>query len=250
MSCGPFAGAPWRPLDRLRTQDARVAELDKRLSEARPGPGAAADDRRAGRRAARIEGPPAAATSAAPAVADAADGDDAALLPEQIVRPDLGEDERGDELAAVPELFVQSRFQALPLDDATVEDAPTNFLLTRMETRWSGRAVAEGRPRVRAAVPSRPGGASFEIVNDAFVEYYPSERADRTRRASSSSRSGSTSSSRAPTANRRSAASSPATSSRGSATGASCSTPRLATASSCSRRLQRQPLLRRQRIDG
>ena len=65
-----------------------------------------------------------------------------------------------------------------------------------METRWSGRAVAKGRSGIRAPVPPRPGWRSFEIVNDAFVEYLP-VRALSIRAASSSSRSGSTSSSRA-----------------------------------------------------
>ena len=92
------------------------------------------------------------------------------------MRADLAQDERGQEIAAMPELFVQSRFQALPIDDATVSDAPTNFELTRMETRWSGRVAPKVGLGFELQYHPAPEGASFEIVNDAFVEFYPSDR--------------------------------------------------------------------------
>ena len=102
--------------------------------------------------------------------------DDMSLYREQVLRPDLGEDERGHELAIAPELFVQSRFQAFALDGVSVEDAPTNFLLTRMETRWAGRLSPKIGLGFELQYHPAPAGSSFEIVNDAFVEYYPSER--------------------------------------------------------------------------
>ena len=58
---------------------------------------------------------------------------------EKILRPNLGQDERATELSARPELFIQSRFQALPISGGTQENAPSNFLITRMESRWAGR---------------------------------------------------------------------------------------------------------------
>ena len=83
----------------------------------------------------------------------------------------------------MPELFVQSRFQALPIDDATMADAPTNFELTRMETRWSGRVSPKVGLGFELQYHPAPEGASFEIVNDAFVEFYPSDRLTDSRRA-------------------------------------------------------------------
>ena len=102
--------------------------------------------------------------------------DDVSPYREQVLRTDLGGDERGHELVAAPELFVQSRFQALPLDGTSVEDAPTNFLLTRMETRWAGRLSPKVGIGFELQYHPAPNGAAFELVNDAFVEYYPSER--------------------------------------------------------------------------
>ena len=161
-----------------QTQDARVDDLDKRLNEAR---GQAEALQRtiealAGElRAIRATAPSApASANAAPAPATELDG--ATAFHEEVVRADLGQDERGEEIAAIPELFVQSRFQALPIDDATVSDAPTNFELTRMETRWSGRVAPKVGLGFELQYHPAPEGASFEIVNDAFVEFYPSDR--------------------------------------------------------------------------
>lgn len=95
---------------------------------------------------------------------------------DQVVRPDLAEDERDRELNVAPELFVQTRFQSLPLSGTSVEEAPTNFQLTRMETRWSGRLSPKVGVGFELQYHPAPGGSSFEIVNDAFVDYYPSRR--------------------------------------------------------------------------
>ena len=53
-----------------------------------------------------------------------------------VLQPDLGHDEQQSEFSGRPELFIQSRFQQLPISGATKEIAPTNFTLTRMESRW------------------------------------------------------------------------------------------------------------------
>ena len=57
-----------------------------------------------------------------------------------------------------------------------MDDAPTNFLLTRMETRWAGRLSPKVGLGFELQYHPAPDGSSFEIVNDAFVEYYPSDR--------------------------------------------------------------------------
>ncbi len=90
----------------------------------------------------------------------------------RILVPDLGGDERGDVLTGRPELFVQSRYHALPLERSTSEDIRPNFALTRMETRWSGRVSDRLGLGFELQYHPAPQGASFEIVNDAFVEYY------------------------------------------------------------------------------
>ncbi len=90
----------------------------------------------------------------------------------RILLPDLEGDERDKELTGRPELFVQSRYHALPLEQATNEDIRPNFALTRMETRWSGRVSDRLGLGFELQYHPAPQGASFEIVNDAFVEYY------------------------------------------------------------------------------
>src|SRR4051812_24159691 len=58
---------------------------------------------------------------------------------DQILGTDLGGDERENELSGRPELFIQTRYQSLPISGTDVSTAPSNFVLTRMESRWSGR---------------------------------------------------------------------------------------------------------------
>ncbi len=154
-------------------RSAQVAELDRKLTEAH----ARAEELQhaiavlAGELQALKQNP-----AAGVAVRAATTDDDSAPFFDQVVRPDLGGDERGHELTVAPELFVQSRFQSLPLAGVSVEDAPTNFLLTRMETRWAGRLSPKVGLGFELQYHPAPGGSSFEIVNDAFVEYYPSDR--------------------------------------------------------------------------
>ncbi len=94
----------------------------------------------------------------------------------RILLPDLGGDERDAELTGRPELFVQSRYHAFPLEQATDEDIRPNFALTRMESRWSGRVSNRLGLGFELQYHPAPQGASFEIVNDAFLEYYASEK--------------------------------------------------------------------------
>ena len=91
---------------------------------------------------------------------------------EQMLAPDLGVDEREHKLDARPELFVQTGFAADRLPEAKPEDAPTNFSVYRMEARWAG-SVAE-RIGLGFEIQYQPAahGASEELVNDAFVDYY------------------------------------------------------------------------------
>ena len=160
----------------------RVAELDRKLSAAQTQ--AEALQATIAALAAELRTlkapPPAQAGSAAPSTA--ADDDSDAAYREQIVRPDLGSDERGHELAVAPELFVQTRFQALAMDDTSVADAPTNFDLSRMEARWAGRLSPKVGMGFEIQYHPAPDGSAFELVNDAFVEYLPHRSAVGPRR--------------------------------------------------------------------
>lgn len=154
-------------------RDARVAELDRRLNEAQ----AIARDLQ--QTISVLSAELRALTTPLPSkVVSPVEPRQAASVAdhEQVIRPDLAEDERGHELGAAPELFIQSRFQSLALDGASVAEAPTNFELTRMETRWSGRLSPKVGLGFEIQYHPAPDGSAFEIVNDAFVEYYPSAR--------------------------------------------------------------------------
>jgi hypothetical protein len=94
---------------------------------------------------------------------------------EGILAPDLGADERGGELAARPELFLQTGFAAERIDGATPDDAVENFTLNRLEMRWAGPIAERLGLGVELQYHPAPNGASEELVNDAFVEYYASD---------------------------------------------------------------------------
>jgi hypothetical protein len=110
-----------------------------------------------------------------PPTAEAAPPQPAGAYRTQVLRPDLGRDERETELSGRPELFIQSRFQALPISGATEQNAPSNFNLTRMESRWSGRVSDKVGMGFEIQYHPAPAGAAVELVNDAFVEYYATD---------------------------------------------------------------------------
>ena len=105
---------------------------------------------------------------------DAADSD-ADSYAERILVPDLGDDERDAALTPRPGLFVQTRYHANPIDEATDDDVVRNFGLSRVELGWSGRVADRIGMGFEAQFHPAPDGAAEELVNDAFVEYYASE---------------------------------------------------------------------------
>lgn len=88
---------------------------------------------------------------------------------------DLGHDEREGELEPRPELFIQSRYHANAIDEATDDDITRNFGLSRMELRWAGRVSEKVGMGFEIQYHPAPDGAAEELVNDAFVELYPSD---------------------------------------------------------------------------
>jgi hypothetical protein len=94
---------------------------------------------------------------------------------EQMLVTDLGHDERGGPIEAKPELFIQSRYQEFPIDGATGDEVTTNFSLSRMEVRWAGRVSDKVGMGYELQFHPAVDGAAEELINDAFVEYYPTE---------------------------------------------------------------------------
>lgn len=94
---------------------------------------------------------------------------------DSILVADLGGDERGEALTPRPELFIQSRYYANPIDEATAADVTRNFSLGRMELRWAGRVADNLGLGYEIQYHPVPDGAAEELVNDAYLEYYPSD---------------------------------------------------------------------------
>lgn len=94
---------------------------------------------------------------------------------ERIVVADLGADERGAELRAKPELFVQTAYFANRIDGATADDAALNFNINRLEVAWKGRVNERIGMGLEIQYQPAADGASEELVNDAFLEYYAND---------------------------------------------------------------------------
>lgn len=96
---------------------------------------------------------------------------------ESILGTDLGGDERENKVGQRPEVFIQARYSAWPLEGATIEDIDSNFTLSRIETRWSGRVGERLGLGLEIQYHPAPDGAPEELVNDAFIEYYVNRHA-------------------------------------------------------------------------
>ena len=94
---------------------------------------------------------------------------------ERILVTDLGHDERDEELSPRPELFVQTRFNANPIDEAAQGDAVHNFSTNRVELRWAGRVSDKIGMGFEMQFHPALDGAAEELVNDAYAEYYPND---------------------------------------------------------------------------
>jgi hypothetical protein len=90
---------------------------------------------------------------------------------ERIVDPEMGVSEREETLRARPEIFIQSRYSALPIRNSNGEFEP-NISMTRIETRWSGKVSERVGAGLEIQFHPALDGSAEELVNDAFVEYY------------------------------------------------------------------------------
>jgi hypothetical protein len=89
----------------------------------------------------------------------------------RLIAPEMGASEREETLRARPEIFIQSRYSALPIREATGEFEP-NFSMTRIETRWAGKVLERVGAGLEIQFHPALDGSAEELVNDAFVEYY------------------------------------------------------------------------------
>jgi hypothetical protein len=167
-----LAGMPMRSL-LAQTSEARIEELDRKLKEARQA--AAALQRTIDSLAVELAGLRSGnATPLAAPAEEAVSKESSEPFRAQIIGSDLGSDESSNTLSGRPELFVQARYQSLPIAGTNIGSAPSNFLITRMESRWSGRISEKAGAGFEIQYHPAPNGAPSELVNDAFVEYYPS----------------------------------------------------------------------------
>src|SRR5262245_37608107 len=95
---------------------------------------------------------------------------------ERIIEPEMGASEREEKLRARPEIFIQSRYSALPIRNSNGEFEP-NISMTRIETRWSGKVSERIGAGLEIQFHPALDGSAEELVNDAFVEYYLNDHA-------------------------------------------------------------------------
>ncbi len=95
---------------------------------------------------------------------------------DRLIAPEMGASERGETLRARPEIFIQTRYAALPIRDANGEFEP-NFSMTRIETRWAGKVSERIGAGLEIQFHPALDGSPEELVNDAFVEYYLNDHA-------------------------------------------------------------------------
>ncbi len=95
---------------------------------------------------------------------------------ERILAPEMGANEREETLRARPEIFIQSRYSALPVRNAS-EEFKSNFSMERIETRWAGKVSERIGAGLEIQFHPALDGSAEELVNDAFVEYYLNDHA-------------------------------------------------------------------------
>jgi len=164
-------------------QDARIEDLAKQLTEARQVAAtlqkkidSLADELDSIRKTGKATPPEALVSSSKPQTTLESGKPESGKdeFKDQVLVPDLGGDERSKQLTVRPELFIQSRYSALPLRGTDISTAPSNFELSRMESRWAGAVSDKIGMGFELQYEPAPAGTPEQIINDAFVEYYPS----------------------------------------------------------------------------
>jgi len=171
-------------------RDQRIADLERQLAEAK-GMVAALQrtiealsndvqalrqgDRRSAVATATVA-PLAAPHASAPSEQAGTQTDASHDFAERIIGPEIGGNERDNELEAQPEIFIQSRYSAAPLDGSGTAFDP-NLRLSRIETRWAGRINDRLGAGIEIQFQESVEGSPEKLVNDAFLEYYLTDNA-------------------------------------------------------------------------
>ena len=171
-------------------RDQRIADLERQLAEAK-GMVAALQrtiealsndvealrqgDRRSAVATATVA-PLAAPRASAPSEQAGTQTDASHDFAERIIGPEIGGNERDNELEAQPEIFIQSRYSAAPLDGSGTAFDP-NLRLSRIETRWAGRINDRLGAGIEIQFQESVEGSPEKLVNDAFLEYYLTDNA-------------------------------------------------------------------------
>lgn len=171
-------------------RDQRIADLERQLAEAK-GMVAALQrtiealsndvqalrqgDRRSAAATATVA-PLAAPPASAPSEQAETQTDASHDFAERIIGPEIGGNERDNELEAQPEIFIQSRYSVAPLDRSGTAFDP-NLRLSRIETRWAGRINDRLGAGIEIQFQESVEGSPEKLVNDAFLEYYLTDHA-------------------------------------------------------------------------
>jgi hypothetical protein len=70
-----------------------------------------------------------------------------------------------------PGVFLQTRYSAKPLDDATLADYPPNFRVSRAAVRWAGRVEGRLGAGIELQYRAAPDNVPEQILNDAFIDF-------------------------------------------------------------------------------
>jgi hypothetical protein len=111
-----------------------------------------------------------------PTDARGAETDEAHEFATRIIGSENNSDERDHKLNAKPEIFIQTRYSAAPLEGSGTAFQP-NLRLSRIETRWAGKINDRLGAGLEIQFQESVEGSPERLVNDAFLEYYLSDHA-------------------------------------------------------------------------
>jgi hypothetical protein len=92
-------------------------------------------------------------------------------IADRIVGADLEQDEHDHAIAAMPEVFLQTRYSVAPISGSDGAFDP-NFRVSRAEIRWAGKIADHLGGGLEIQYEPASDGSPEQILNDAFLEYY------------------------------------------------------------------------------
>ena len=94
----------------------------------------------------------------------------------RIVGAENASNERDTDFNAKPEIFIQTRYSAAPIEGSGTAFNP-NLRLSRIETRWAGKINERLAAGIEIQFQESVEGSPEKLVNDAFLEYYLNDHA-------------------------------------------------------------------------